>query len=99
MCRTESNKDSPSKTLNARYTLTDDTYPSSHSPWQLLIAGVLPIVIQHMVAPGLKGLLVAGLMAAAISTFDSTVNAASAYYVKDIYQAYLKPEACVISSE
>jgi Na+/proline symporter len=54
---------------------------------------VLPIVINHMVPVGLKGLLVAGLMAAAMSTFDSTVNAGAAYWTKDIYQAYLKPKA------
>jgi len=46
-----------------------------------------------MVHTGMKGLLVAGLMAAAMSTFDSTVNAGAAYWVKDIYQAFLKPKA------
>ncbi len=54
---------------------------------------VLPIVINQMVPMGIKGFLVAGLMAAAMSTFDSTVNAGAAYWVKDIYQAYLKPNA------
>ncbi len=54
---------------------------------------VLPIVISQLVPAGIKGLLVAGLMAAAMSTFDSTVNAGAAYWVKDIYQAYLKPKA------
>jgi len=54
---------------------------------------VIPIVINNMVHTGIKGLLVAGLMAAAMSTFDSTVNAGAAYWVKDIYQAYLNPKA------
>ncbi len=54
---------------------------------------VIPIVISNMVHTGMKGLLVAGLMAAAMSTFDSTVNAGAAYWVKDIYQAYLNPKA------
>ena len=54
---------------------------------------VLPIVLKQMMHTGMKGLLVAGLMAAAMSTFDSTVNAGAAYWVKDIYQAYLKPDA------
>ncbi len=54
---------------------------------------VIPIVINNMVHTGLKGLLVAGLMAAAMSTFDSTVNAGAAYWVKDIYQAYINPKA------
>jgi Na+/proline symporter len=54
---------------------------------------VLPVVINELVPIGVKGLLVAGLMAAAMSTFDSTVNAGAAYWVKDIYQTYLNPKA------
>ncbi len=54
---------------------------------------VLPIVINQMVPIGIKGILVAGLMAAAMSTFDSTVNAGAAYWVKDIYQTYINPKA------
>jgi SSS family solute:Na+ symporter len=54
---------------------------------------VLPVVINRLVPVGIKGLLVAGLMAAAMSTFDSTVNAGAAYWVKDIYQTYLNPKA------
>ncbi|MCK5149199.1 sodium:solute symporter [bacterium] len=54
---------------------------------------VLPIVVNEMIPMGMKGLLVAGLMAAAMSTFDSTVNAGAAYWVKDIYQTYINPKA------
>ena len=54
---------------------------------------VLPIVIDKLVPIGVKGILVAGLMAAAMSTFDSTVNAGAAYWVKDIYQTYINPKA------
>ncbi|MFQ5650832.1 MAG: sodium:solute symporter [bacterium] len=54
---------------------------------------VLPVVINNLVPVGVKGLLVAGLMAAAMSTFDSTVNAGAAYWVKDIYQTYINPKA------
>jgi Na+/proline symporter len=54
---------------------------------------VLPVVINQLVPIGIKGFLVAGLMAAAMSTFDSTVNAGAAYWVKDIYQAYINPKA------
>ena len=56
---------------------------------------VLPIVIKNYIPTGIKGLLIAGLMAAAMSTFDSTVNAGAAYWVKDLYQAYIRP----VSSE
>lgn len=54
---------------------------------------VLPVVINQLVPVGIKGLLIAGLMAAAMSTFDSTVNAGAAYWVKDIYQTYINPNA------
>ncbi len=54
---------------------------------------VLPIVINQLVPMGLKGLLVAGLMAAAMSTFDSVINAGASYWVKDIYHTFLNPKA------
>jgi Na+/proline symporter len=54
---------------------------------------VLPAVVNRMAPIGFKGLLVAGLMAAAMSTFSPTVNAGAAYWVKDIYQTYLNPRA------
>lgn len=54
---------------------------------------VLPVVINQLAPVGIKGLLIAGLMAAAMSTFDSTVNAGAAYWVKDIYQTYINPKA------
>jgi Na+/proline symporter len=54
---------------------------------------VLLVVVGHMIPTGMKGLVVAALMAAAMSTYDSTVNAGAAYWVRDIYQAYLNPRA------
>jgi len=53
---------------------------------------VLPTVVAALPV-GIKGFLIAGLMAAAMSTFDSTVNAGAAYWVKDIYQKYINPKA------
>ena len=54
---------------------------------------VLPTVLVLLIPTGLKGLIVASLIAAAMSTFDSTINAAASYLVKDIYLKYIKPEA------
>jgi Na+/proline symporter len=51
----------------------------------------LPIVLAHAIPAGLRGLAVAGLIAAAMSTFDSTINAGASYWVRDIYQRYLRP--------
>ena len=52
---------------------------------------VLPHVINKFVPVGVVGLLLAGLLAAFMSTFDSTVNCGAAYIVNDIYKKYINP--------
>jgi Na+/proline symporter len=52
---------------------------------------VLPLVIHSFVPVGVTGLLLAGLLAAFMSTFDSTVNCGAAYVVNDIYKKYFNP--------
>ncbi len=54
---------------------------------------VLPVVLGRMLPAGVKGLVIAGLIAAAMSTFDSTLNAGASCIVKDIYASYVRPEA------
>lgn len=54
---------------------------------------VLPFVIARFVPVGLVGILMAGLLAAFMSTFDSTVNAGAAYLVNDVYKRYIRPDA------
>jgi Na+/proline symporter len=54
---------------------------------------LLPKVINFHIPVGLKGLLLAGLLAAFMSTFSAFVNAGPAYIVNDIYKKYFKPEA------
>lgn len=54
---------------------------------------ILPIAIRDFIPSGLRGVLIAGLVAAFMSTFAATVNAAPAYIVNDIYKRYLKPNA------
>lgn len=54
---------------------------------------VLPASIQQFVPVGLLGLLLAGLLAAFMSTFAGTLNAAQAYLVNDIYLKYYQPDA------
>lgn len=53
---------------------------------------ILPSAINQFVPVGVLGLLLAGMIAAFISTFSGTLNAAQAYVVNDIYLK-LKPEA------
>lgn len=65
----------------------------------LLVAGkidfeqILPSTINQFVPTGLLGLLLAGLIAAFMSTFAGTLNAAQAYVTNDIYLKYIKPDA------
>jgi Na+/proline symporter len=54
---------------------------------------ILPRAIGQFVPAGLAGLLLAGLLAAFMSTFASTVNAAPAYLVNDVYLKYINPQA------
>ncbi|MGH7573734.1 MAG: sodium:solute symporter family protein [Longimicrobiales bacterium] len=54
---------------------------------------ILPIALREFVPIGLLGLLVAGMIAAFMSTYAATVNAAPAYVVNDIYKRYINPDA------
>lgn len=54
---------------------------------------ILPMALKEFIPVGLKGLLIAGLLAAFMGTFAATVNAAPAYVVNDIYKRYINPDA------
>jgi SSS family solute:Na+ symporter len=54
---------------------------------------ILPAAILRFAPVGVLGLVLAGLLAAFMSTFASTVNAAPAYLVNDIYKRYINPQA------
>jgi Na+/proline symporter len=54
---------------------------------------LLPVVIRDAVPSGLSGLLIAGLLAAFMSNFASTINAGSAYVVHDVYRRHVSPKA------
>jgi len=54
---------------------------------------VLPFAVSEYVSSGFKGLLLAGLLAAFMSTFAAFINAGSAYVVNDIYRRYVNDGA------
>lgn len=54
---------------------------------------ILPSAISEFVPVGFMGLLLAGLLAAFMSTFAGTLNAAQAYIVNDVYLKYYNKEA------
>ncbi|ERN41311.1 Na+/proline symporter [Rubidibacter lacunae KORDI 51-2] len=54
---------------------------------------VLPTVLDAYIPVGIKGLLVACFVAAAMSTFDSIINSSAAFWVRDLYQGFINPQA------
>ena len=54
---------------------------------------ILPAVLLNMVPTGLKGLIVVAMFAAMMSCKNGLMNGASAFFVKDIYQNFLRPKA------
>lgn len=54
---------------------------------------VMPIVLNTFLPVGIKGIVIAGLLAAFMSTFSSTVNSAASYVVRDIWQPYFNRNA------
>ena len=54
---------------------------------------ILPIVLFNYMPAGVVGFLLAGLLAAFMSNFAATVNAAPAYIVNDIYKRYINPNS------
>jgi Na+/proline symporter len=54
---------------------------------------ILPEALGRFVPAGLLGFLIAGLLAAYMSNFAATVNAAPPYFVNDIYKRYINPSA------
>ena len=77
-------------------------------PWPWIIVGILsliyfptvqdsehvfPLMIDHFLPAGLKGIMVAAMLAAFMSTIDTHLNWGASYIVNDVYQPYIKPNA------
>jgi len=54
---------------------------------------ILPAVLAYKIPSGIKGAVLVALLAAMMSTHTGFVNTAGAYFVKDIYQNFLRPKA------
>ncbi len=50
---------------------------------------ILPYVINNFLPVGLIGMVLAGLIAAFMSTFDATINCGASYLVNDVYKRYI----------
>lgn len=53
---------------------------------------IFPHFIKTVLTPGLRGLLIAALLAAAMSSLDSALNSLSSTFYIDIYKRYIRPE-------
>ena len=77
-------------------------------PWPWIIVGLValihypgledpemgyPMLLMDILPTGLKGLLIASLLAAFMSTVDTHLNWNASYFVTDIYRRFLVPEA------
>ena len=77
-------------------------------PWPWIIVGILsliyfptvedsehvfPLMIDHFLPTGLKGIMVAAMLAAFMSTIDTHLNWGASYIVNDVYQPYVNPNA------
>jgi len=54
---------------------------------------VMPLVLLEFLPVGIRGIVIAGLLAAFMSTFSSTVNSGASFIVRDIWQPYFRPQA------
>jgi len=53
---------------------------------------VMPVVLRDYLPVGFRGLVLAGLLAAFMSTFSATVNSAASFVVRDILQPFFMPQ-------
>lgn len=54
---------------------------------------IMPIVLRDFLPAGVRGIVIAGLLAAFMSTFSSTVNSAASYLVQDVWLLFFRPKA------
>jgi len=62
------------------------------SEWALGDKVGYPLVMQKVLGPGMKGLLVVSFLAAFMSTIDTHLNWGASYLINDIYKRFIKPE-------
>lgn len=54
---------------------------------------LVPLFIVHALPPGVTGLILIAILAAAMSSLDSALNSLSAATLRDVYQRYVNPRA------
>lgn len=51
---------------------------------------IMPVILQTYLPVGFRGLVIAGLLAAFMSTFSSTANSGASYIVRDLWQPFVE---------
>lgn len=64
-----------------------------HEEGKLVADAVFPHFIVNELPAGLTGLLIAAILAAAMSSVDSSLNCSATLVLQDIYKRYLRPDA------
>ena len=65
------------------------TIPASYS--ELGVKAGYPLVMNSLLGPGLKGILIVSFLAAFMSTIDTHLNWGASYLINDIYKRFFKP--------
>ena len=63
--------------------------PSSYS--ELGVKAGYPLVMNTLLGPGLKGILIVSFLAAFMSTIDTHLNWGASYLINDVYKRFYKP--------
>ena len=66
----------------------DGSYPAPTE-----IDAVFPMLIQHLVPVGLKGLIIVGILSSVMSTIAAFLNSISTLFTFDVYKKWIRPEA------
>jgi len=74
--------------LFSYYTARPERLPAGLTPEE-----VFPHFIVHGLPPGVTGLLLAAVFAAAMSSVDSSLNCSATLILRDVYQRYFRPHA------
>ncbi len=56
------------------------------------VDAIIPMMLTHLLMPGVLGLVLCGLLASQMSTIDSNLSAAATLFVNDIYGRFTKRE-------
>ena len=57
------------------------------------IDAVFPMLIQHLVPVGLKGLIIVGILSSVMSTIAAFLNSISTLFTFDVYKKWIRPDA------